>query len=47
VFDSAVTLGDGDNGIKGKALMIHANPDDYSGQPAGNAGNRLACAVIE
>jgi Cu-Zn family superoxide dismutase len=47
VFDSAVTLGDGDNGIKGKALMIHANPDDYSGQPAGNAGKRLACAVIE
>jgi superoxide dismutase, Cu-Zn family len=47
VFNSAVTLGKGDNGITGRALMIHANPDDYSGQPAGNAGKRLACAVIE
>ncbi len=47
VFNTAVTLEDGDSAIKGKALMIHANPDDYSGQPSGNAGKRLACAVIE
>jgi superoxide dismutase, Cu-Zn family len=47
VFNSAVTLGKGENGITGRALMIHANPDDYSSQPAGDAGKRLACAVIE
>ncbi len=47
VFNTAVTLEDGDSAIKGRALMIHANPDDYSGQPSGNAGKRLACAVIE
>lgn len=30
----------------GSALVIHANPDDYRTDPAGNAGNRIACAVI-
>jgi Cu-Zn family superoxide dismutase len=30
----------------GSALIIHANADDYASQPAGEAGSRLACAVI-
>ncbi len=30
----------------GAALVIHANPDDYSTQPIGGAGDRVACAVI-
>lgn len=30
----------------GSALMIHAGPDDYAGQPAGNSGERVACGVI-
>jgi Cu-Zn family superoxide dismutase len=47
VFNSFVTLKTGDNAVAGKALMIHANADDYAGQPSGNAGKRLACAVIE
>ncbi|MCO5732132.1 superoxide dismutase family protein [Rhizobium sp. SSA_523] len=47
VFNSMVTLGEGENGIKGRALMVHAKGDDYKSQPSGNAGNRLACAVIE
>jgi Cu-Zn family superoxide dismutase len=46
VFNSAVTL-DGENAIRGKALMIHGGADDYATQPTGNAGNRQACAVIE
>lgn len=47
VLNTQVTLGDGDTGIRGRALMIHAGPDDYESQPAGDAGDRLACAVIE
>jgi len=30
----------------GTALVIHANPDDYKTDPAGNAGARIACGVI-
>lgn len=32
--------------VIGKAVIIHQNPDDYRSQPAGNAGKRLACGVI-
>ncbi len=31
----------------GSALIIHANADDYSTQPIGGAGARVACAVIK
>lgn len=31
----------------GSALVIHANADDYESQPSGDAGDRIACAVIE
>lgn len=47
VFNQALTLAEGDAGIVGRALMVHADADDYQSQPAGNAGDRLACAVIE
>jgi Cu-Zn family superoxide dismutase len=41
--DGAASLFDAD----GSAIVIHADPDDYSSQPTGNAGDRIACAVIE
>ncbi len=31
----------------GSALIIHVNPDDYTTQPIGGAGARIACAVIK
>lgn len=43
------TLGDTDDGpaeILGKALVVHAMPDDYKTQPSGGSGARIACGVI-
>lgn len=31
----------------GSAIVIHASPDDYSTQPIGGAGARVACGVIK
>jgi Cu-Zn family superoxide dismutase len=47
VFNVMVTLDEGDAGIVGRSLMIHGGTDDYESQPAGDAGDRYACAVIE
>ncbi len=44
-----VTLVDKDGGpheILGKALVVHAMPDDYKTQPSGGSGDRIACGVI-
>jgi Cu-Zn family superoxide dismutase len=30
----------------GTALVIHAKADDMKSDPAGNAGDRIACGVI-
>ena len=49
VKDERVTLGDGANSLfanGGTALMIHAKPDDMKTDPAGNAGDRIACGLI-
>ena len=50
VFNTAVTLADGPYslfGPNGTSLVIHDRADDYKSQPAGDAGSRIACAVIK
>ena len=32
--------------IIGKTVIIHSKPDDFTTQPSGNAGNKIACGVI-
>ncbi len=49
VSDPRVNLGDDDHSVfanGGTALVIHAKPDDMKSDPAGNAGDRIACGVI-
>jgi Cu-Zn family superoxide dismutase len=49
VTDPRVTLGMGANSVftnGGTALVIHAKADDMKTDPAGNAGDRIACGTI-
>lgn len=32
--------------VIGRTVIIHDQPDDFTTQPAGNAGRRIACGVI-
>jgi superoxide dismutase, Cu-Zn family len=42
-----VTVSEGPTSVVGRGLIVHAQPDDYKSQPVGNAGARMACAVIQ
>ncbi|MCW0405497.1 superoxide dismutase family protein [Xanthomonas sontii] len=46
LLHGVVLGGSAANDIVGRALVAHADPDDYRSQPAGNAGARVACGVI-
>ena len=49
VHNPQVDLGDDDHSVfasGGTALVIHAKADDMKSDPAGNAGDRIACGVI-
>jgi Cu-Zn family superoxide dismutase len=42
-----ITLKPGPGNIVGRGIIVHAQPDDYTTQPTGNAGARIACGVIQ
>ena len=35
------------NEVIGRSLVIHSMRDDFSSQPSGNSGDKIACGVIE
>lgn len=35
------------NEIIGKTVIIHSNPDDFTTQPSGASGSKIACGVIK
>jgi Cu-Zn family superoxide dismutase len=42
-----VTLHDGRaTDVLGRAVVVHAKPDDYKSQPSGDSGDRIACGVV-
>jgi Cu-Zn family superoxide dismutase len=45
IKDKVIRLAGGSS-IIGRALIVHGGVDDLTSQPAGNAGPRIACAVI-
>lgn len=48
ITKAGITVGDGAaTDIIGRAVIVHANPDDLTSQPVGNAGGRVACGVIQ
>jgi len=42
-----ISLRPGPANIIGRAVVVHADPDDYKTQPTGNSGARIACGVIK
>lgn len=46
VLVDGLTVGGGDSNIMGRGVIVHADPDDYKSQPAGNSGKRVACGIV-
>jgi superoxide dismutase, Cu-Zn family len=47
---AALTLKKGKSSVldkDGSSVVVHANADDHMSGPAGNAGDRIACGVVE
>lgn len=50
VFNSMVRLEEGGAALiddDGAAVMVHSGEDDYQTDPGGDAGDRIACGVVE
>jgi Cu-Zn family superoxide dismutase len=42
-----LTVSDGPNSVRGRAIIVHASVDDLVTQPTGNAGGRIGCGAIQ
>ncbi|MDN2567746.1 superoxide dismutase family protein [Aquibium sp. A9E412] len=49
-FTDRLSIADGDNPLNdadGSAVVVHSGQDDYTSQPSGEAGERIACGIVE
>jgi superoxide dismutase, Cu-Zn family len=44
---AGISVGKGADGVIGRGLIVHADPDDLKTDPTGNSGGRIGCGVIE
>jgi Cu-Zn family superoxide dismutase len=47
LVSNLITLGEGENSVIGRGVILHEKADDLVSQPTGAAGSRLACGVVE
>ncbi len=47
ILNTQLALNDSLFDADGAAIVVHAGPDDYASDPAGAAGGRIACGVIQ
>ena len=47
VMVDGISVGTGPNGVVGKGVIVHADPDDLKTDPGGNSGDRIGCGVVE
>ncbi|MEO8102774.1 MAG: superoxide dismutase family protein [Betaproteobacteria bacterium] len=47
VMMDVISVSPGPTSVVGRGMILHRDPDDYKTQPTGNAGPRIACAVIQ
>lgn len=47
IFNDRLSIAEMIRDEDGAAFVVHADADDYTSQPAGNSGDRIACGVFE
>lgn len=47
ITTNMLTVAAGPNSVVGRSVIFHEKTDDFTTQPTGNAGGRLACGVIQ
>jgi superoxide dismutase, Cu-Zn family len=46
VWLEGISVSTGKDGVIGRSIVVHADPDDLKTDPTGNSGGRVGCGVI-